>query len=60
MAVSTWLRKVYDLLRQVGGIGIPGAPTLHALKDPDIPTPILLDRETYLLNRAGLHPGNRR
>ena len=60
MAVSTWLRKVYDLLRQVGGIGIPGAPTLHALKDPDVPTPILLDRETYLLNRAGLHPGNRR
>lgn len=60
MAVSTWLRRVYDLLRQVGGIGIPGAPTLHALKDPDIPTPLLLDRETYLLNRAGLHPGNRR
>ena len=60
MAVSTWLRKVYDLVRQVGGIGIPGAPTLHELKDPDAPAPILLDRETYLLNRAGLHPGKSR
>ena len=60
MAVSTWLRNVYDRLRQVGGIGIPGAPTLRALKDPDVPTPLLLDRETYLLNRAGLRPGPRR
>ena len=59
MAISTWLRKVYDLLRQVGQIGIPGAPTLKALQDPDAPTPIVLDREQYLLQRARLRPPSR-
>lgn len=60
VSVSTWLRKVYDLLRQVGGIGGPGGPRLAELKAPDAPSPIILDRETYFIARAGLRaPQNR-
>ena len=54
VSVSNWLRTVYDGLRHVGGIGIPGAPTLAALRAPDAPTPLVLDREAYLMARAGL------
>ena len=49
-----WLRHVYRLLREVGKIGVPGEPTLAALKDPAAPTPVVLPRETWLLERAGL------
>jgi len=60
VSVSTWLRKVYDLLRQVGGIGVPGGPRLAELKAPDAPSPIILDRETYFIARAGWRaPQNR-
>jgi len=55
-----WLRYVYRLLREVGKIGVPGEPTLTALKDPAAPTPLVLPRETWLLERAGLtRPGRR-
>ena len=54
LALSTWLGRVYDLQRTVGRIGIPGEPTLAALKDPDAPTPTVLYREDWLLQRAGL------
>jgi len=55
-----WLRHVYRLLREVGRIGVPGEPTLAALKDPAAPTPVVLPRETWLLERAGLaQPGRR-
>ena len=55
-----WLRHVYRLLREVGKIGVPGEPTLAALKDPEAPTPVVLPRETWLLERAGLTvPGRR-
>jgi hypothetical protein len=55
-----WLRHVYQLLREVGKIGVPGEPTLAALKDPEAPTPVVLPRETWLLERAGLTvPGRR-
>jgi hypothetical protein len=37
-----WLRHVYQLLREVGKIGVPGEPTLAALKDPEAPTPVVL------------------
>ncbi|HPE72265.1 MAG TPA: hypothetical protein PK018_08860, partial [Candidatus Competibacter sp.] len=40
-----WLRHVYRLLREVGKIGVPGKPTLAALKDPAAPTPVVLPRE---------------
>ena len=53
-ALSTWLGQVYHLQRTVGRIGIPGEPTLAALKDPDAPTPTVLYREDWLLHRAGL------
>jgi len=55
-----WLRHVYRLLREVGRIGVPGEPTLAALKDPEAPTPVVLPREIWLLERAGLTvPGRR-
>jgi len=55
-----WLRYVYRLLREVGKIGVPGEPTLAALKDPAAPIPVVLPRETWLLERAGLAvPGRR-
>ena len=54
LALASWLRKVYDLLRGVGRIGIPGAPDLADLKDPDAPAPVVVGREAYLLARAGL------
>ncbi|HPE73369.1 MAG TPA: hypothetical protein PK018_14575, partial [Candidatus Competibacter sp.] len=55
-----WLRHVYRLLREVGKIGVPGEPTLAALKDPEAPTPVVLPRETWLLERAGLARPERR
>ncbi|MEH6874793.1 MAG: hypothetical protein V7849_10410, partial [Candidatus Competibacter sp.] len=48
------LRRVYDLMRTVGGIGVPGEPTLRKLQDRDAPTPQVLSRDAYLLARAGL------
>lgn len=54
LALASWLRKVYDLLRGVGRIGIPGEPDLADLRDPDAPTPVVVAREAYLLARAGL------
>ena len=54
LALASWLRKVYDLLRGVGRIGIPGEPTLAELRDPEAPVPTVLSRESYLLHRAGL------
>ena len=54
LALASWLRKVYDLLRGVGQIGIPGEPDLADLRDPDAPTPVVVAREAYLLARAGL------
>jgi len=55
-----WLRHVYRLLREVGRIGVPGEPALAALQDPAAPTPVVLPRETWLLERAGLTiPGRR-
>jgi site-specific recombinase XerC len=53
-ALSTWLGQVYHLQRTVGRIGIPGEPTLAALKDPDAPIPTVFYREDWLLHRAGL------
>ncbi|MCB1771247.1 MAG: integrase domain-containing protein, partial [Candidatus Competibacteraceae bacterium] len=59
-SLSSWLRHVYHLLRTVGRIGVPGEPTLAALKDPAAPTPVVLPRESWLLERAGLTvPGQR-
>lgn len=52
--LDTWLRRVYDLMRTVGGIGIPGEPTLRELQDRAAPTPQVLARDAYLLHRAGL------
>ena len=52
--MNRWLQQVYRLLRTVGRIGVPGEPTLAELKDPDAPTPTVLPRETWLLQRAGL------
>ena len=54
LALEAWLRRVYDLMRTVGGIGVPGEPTLRALQDRDAPTPQVLSRDAYLLARAGL------
>ena len=54
LALASWLRKVYDLLRAVGRIGGPGEPTLAELRDPETPAPTVLSRESYLLQRAGL------
>ncbi len=54
LALDAWLRRVYDLMRTVGGIGVPGEPTLRELQDPGAPTPQALSRDAYLLARAGL------
>jgi len=54
LALTSWLRKVYGLLRGVGRIGGPGEPTLAELRDPEAPVPVVLAREGYLLQRAGL------
>ena len=54
LALDAWLRRVYDLMRTVGGIGIPGEPTLRALQDRGAPAPQVLSRDAYLLARAGL------
>ena len=59
-SLQHWLRHVYRLLREVGRIGVPGEPSLAALQDPEAPTPVVLPRETWLLERAGLTlPGRR-
>ncbi|MBK8168610.1 MAG: integrase domain-containing protein [bacterium] len=60
LSTATWLRKVYDLLRGVGGIGGPGGPAFAALRDPGAPAPESLDRDAYLLARSGLVPPGRR
>lgn len=60
LALATWLRKVYDLLRSAGRIGVPGEPAFAELRDPGAPAPEILDREAYLLARAGLIPPGRR
>ena len=52
--LETWLRRVYDVMRTVGGIGIPGAPSLRELQDPSIPAPLVLSREEWMLERTGL------
>ncbi len=52
--LETWLRRVYDLMRTVGGIGIPGAPTLRELQDREASAPQVLSRESWMLERAGL------
>ena len=54
LALSTWLRHVYHLQRTLGRIGVPGEPTLAQLKDPEAAPPIILYREDWLLQRAGL------
>ncbi|TVR63196.1 MAG: hypothetical protein EA420_08020 [Candidatus Competibacteraceae bacterium] len=54
LSLPSWLARVYHVLRAVGGIGVPGEPTLADLKDPEAPTPTALPREAYLLARAGL------
>lgn len=54
LALDAWLRRVYDLMRTVGGIGVPGEPTLRALQDRDAPAPQILARDAWLLARAGL------
>ena len=54
LALDAWLRRVYDLMRTVGGIGVPGEPTLRALQDRDAPVPHVLSRDAWLLARAGL------
>lgn len=59
LARATWLRKVYDLLRGVARIGVPGEPAFAELRDPETPAPELLDRDAYLLARAGLAPARR-
>ncbi|WP_048676466.1 hypothetical protein, partial [Candidatus Competibacter denitrificans] len=53
LALTSWLRYVYDLPRTQCRIGAPGEPTLRALRDPSPPIPQILDRETYLLAQAG-------
>ena len=52
--LETWLRRVYDQMRTVGGIGIPGAPSLRELQDPNSPAPLVLSREDWMLERTGL------
>ena len=54
LALDAWLRRVYDLMRTVGGIGVPGEPTLRALQDRNASVPQVLSRDAYLLVRAGL------
>ena len=54
LALTSWLARVYQLLREVGRIGVPDEPTLAELKDPEVPVPVVLSRESYLLQRAGL------
>jgi len=59
-SLQHWLRHVYRLLREVGRIGVPGEPSLAALQDPEVSTPVVLPRETWLLERAGLARPERR
>lgn len=58
IALSTWMKKVYQVMRSIGRIGIAGEPSLAELKDPKAPTPIPLRRETWLAQKMGLnqHP----
>ncbi|HRX63228.1 MAG TPA: hypothetical protein P5260_18720 [Candidatus Competibacter sp.] len=39
---------------------MPGEPSLAALQDPEVSTPVVLPRETWLLERAGLARPERR
>ena len=52
--LNQWLQHVFQLLREVGRIDIPGQPTLLELQDSDAPTPRILPREAWLMHRAGL------
>lgn len=54
LALTSWLARVYQLLREVGRIGVPNEPVLANLQDPETPAPTVLAREGYLLQRAGL------